>query len=134
MSAHCLGGQGTGTAALAIKLLQQRQQTRLKQIVLFILVVIGTKVLKQETELLPTASKKLTQPPKLAYQTSHKFWTFLQFNRPQYPLKSLWNHFRLIFTDAAEPAVHGPHLPSSPECRRHRPHRHGLQEHCPACL
>ena len=48
-----------------------------------ILVVIGTKALKQKTELIPIASKKLMQSPKLAYQTFQKFVTFVQFSRPQ---------------------------------------------------
>ena len=60
------------------------------------LVVISTKVLKQETELLPTASKKLTQPPKLAYYSSLKFKSFLQLSRAKYSLKSWRNHFILI--------------------------------------
>ena len=94
VSAHCLGGQGTRTISLAFKLLQQRQQTRLKQIVLFILVVIGTEVLKQETELVPTTSKKLMQPSRLAYQASHKFWRF--YNLAAYiPCRTnLWNHMK----------------------------------------
>ena len=94
VSAHCLGGQGTGTAALDIKLLQQRQQTRLKQIVLFILVVIGTEVLKQETELVPTTSKKLTQPSRLAYQASQKFWRFYSSEAYIPCQTNVWNHIK----------------------------------------
>ena len=43
---------------------------------LFNIEVVGINVLKQESELLPTASKKLTQPLKVAYQAFKKYWTF----------------------------------------------------------
>ena len=60
-----------GTFQLYIYILQTRCSrgcsTNTFVITYFIIVVIGTKVSKQETELLPTANKKLTQPPKLTY-------------------------------------------------------------------